>query len=127
MTEFMMVSNLRIQATMTTFPGFPVALRREAKALMSGLQRMAVMVAMYKTARTSARPPQMKRLPRNVPLSRANGASPTSAAICRRSNAPSSGHLASSVVDARPYPPAVLREGGISTAAILDAVLDRLG
>ena len=42
MTEFMMVSNLRIQATMTTFPGFPVALRREAKALMSGLQRMAV-------------------------------------------------------------------------------------
>ena len=59
----MMVSNLRIQATITTLPGLPACLRRSANALMFALQLMAETVAMYKTARTSARPPQTKRLP----------------------------------------------------------------
>ena len=37
--------------------------------------------AMYRTARTGARPPQTMRLPRMVPLSRFMGATPTRAAI----------------------------------------------
>ena len=52
---------------------------------------------MYSVARTEARPPQMLRRPRHWPLSRLNGARPTNAAICRRSNWPSSGNSASSV------------------------------
>ena len=42
---------------------------------------------------TGARPPQMTRLPRSVPLSRARGATPTSAAICLRVSCPSSGRV----------------------------------
>ena len=37
---------------------------------MAGLARMAATVAMYSTRLTWARPPQMQRLPRKVPLSR---------------------------------------------------------
>ena len=39
---------------------------------------------MYSTARTWARPPHTARLPRRVPLSQFNGATPTSAPICLR-------------------------------------------
>jgi hypothetical protein len=46
-----------------------------------------------------ARPPQIQRLPRKLPLSRLKGASPTSAAICLRLSAPSSGKRASRVVE----------------------------
>ena len=42
---------------------------------------------MYKAARIRARPPHTVRLPRSVPLSRLKGATPTKAAICRRSRA----------------------------------------
>lgn len=41
--------------------------------------------------RTGARPPQTRRLPLSVPLSRASGATPTRAAICLRGSVPSSG------------------------------------
>jgi hypothetical protein len=41
-------------------------------------------VAIYRTRRTSARPPQMQRLPRSIPLSWLNDARPASAAICLR-------------------------------------------
>lgn len=49
--------------------------------------------ALYKTWRTAARPPQIERLPRCLPLSHASGATPTSLAIARRSSVPQFGHL----------------------------------
>ena len=52
---------------------------------MTGLWRLATNAPMYRTARTRARPPQTVRFPRRVPLSRLKGATPTKAAICRRS------------------------------------------
>jgi hypothetical protein len=58
---FIMVSSLRMQATMTTLYGLPARLSFSAKALMSGLQDFALTVAMYSTMRTSARPPQICR------------------------------------------------------------------
>jgi hypothetical protein len=47
--------------------------------------------------RTLARPPQIMRFPRSVPLSRASGATPASAAICLWVSVPSSGNSPSSV------------------------------
>ena len=55
---FMMLRSLRMQATITTFAGFPAAFRRSAKARRTGLQRIAATVDMYSTQRTSARPPR---------------------------------------------------------------------
>jgi hypothetical protein len=54
-------------------------------------------VAIYKTQRTSARPPFVLRLPRLLPLSLLNGAVPTRAAICLRLQTPSSGRVAINV------------------------------
>src|SRR6266567_3331051 len=64
---------------------------------MTGFHRVAVAAAMKSTARTDARPPQIVRRPRSVPLSRASGATPTSAAISFRLKRPSSGNSARSV------------------------------
>jgi hypothetical protein len=58
---------------------------------MAGLARMAATVAMYSTRLTCARPPQMQRLPRKVPLSRLKGARPARAATCLRVRVPNSG------------------------------------
>ena len=55
---------------------------------------MAERVAMYRAFRTSVRPPAMVRLPRIWPESRLTGATPTRAAIRRRSSWPSSGRSA---------------------------------
>ena len=55
---FMMLRSLRMQATITTFAGFPAAFRRSAKARRTGLHRIAATVDMYSTQRTSARPPR---------------------------------------------------------------------
>src|SRR5262245_59945253 len=66
---------------------------------MAGLLRTAATAAMYSTRLTSARPPQMQRLLRKVPLSRLNGAKPARAAICLRLSSPSSGRWASRVLD----------------------------
>src|SRR3954451_15221940 len=52
---------------------------------------------MYRHARNAAPPPQIARLPRILPLSRLNGATPTRAAAWRRVREPSSGSSASSV------------------------------
>ena len=60
---FMMLRSLRMQATITTFAGFPAAFRGSAKARRTGLHRIAARVNMYSTQRPSARPPQMTRLP----------------------------------------------------------------
>lgn len=76
---------------------------------MTGLKRIAVIIAIYKTARTSERPPQVRRFPRYFPLSQFIGATPTSAAIDRRSSFPSSGRLASKDVDNTSPTPGTLR------------------
>ena len=81
-----------MQATITTFAGFPAAFRRSAKARRTGLHRIAATVDMYSTQRTSARPPQMTRLPRCLPLSLARGARPASAAMPLRSRVHPGGH-----------------------------------
>jgi hypothetical protein len=52
-------------------------------------------VAMERAARTGARPPHTRRRPRRGPLSRASGATPTSAAIGVRVRVPSSWRSAS--------------------------------
>src|SRR5438094_8722375 len=52
---------------------------------------------MYRQARRVALPPPTVRLPRILPLSRLNGATPTRAAAWRRVREPSSGNSASSV------------------------------
>ena len=64
---------------------------------MTGLCCLAESAAMYRTRRTSLLPPHTVRLPRSVPLSRLNGATPTRDAICLRLSWPSSGSLASKV------------------------------
>src|SRR5229473_3848832 len=66
---------------------------------MAGLLRTPATVAIYRTRRTCARPPQIQRLPRIFPLSRLNGARPASAAICLRLSIPSSGNCASRVLE----------------------------
>ena len=67
------------------------------------------MIAIYKTARISDRPPHVRRLPRYFPLSQFIGATPTSAAIDRRLSLPSSGRLASKDVDNTSPTPGTLR------------------
>ncbi len=62
---------------------------------MMGLCCVATSVAMERAARTGARPPHTRRRPRRVPLSRASGATPTSAAIGVRVRVPSSWRSAS--------------------------------
>src|SRR3954451_605075 len=59
---------------------------------IAGLEpRAAATAAMYRQARNAARPAQIVRRPRILPLSRLNGATPTRAATCRRVREPSSG------------------------------------
>src|SRR4051812_44684409 len=48
---------------------------------------------MYRHARNAALPPQITRLPRILPLSRLNGATPTRAAACRRVSADEPGQV----------------------------------
>src|SRR5712672_3174536 len=61
---------------------------------MMGLARLATRAAIKSAVRTVGRPPAMERRPRIVPLSRLIGATPTRAAILRRSRRPSSGNSA---------------------------------
>ena len=76
-----MVSSLRMQATIATFLGLPAAIKRLWKTLITGLCWIATSAAMYTTARTLLRPPQMRRLPLRGPESSAKGATPTSLEI----------------------------------------------
>src|SRR4051794_5000966 len=62
-----------------------------------GAPRAAATAAMYRQARRVALPPPTVRLPRILPLSRLNGATPTRAAAWRRVSEPSSGSSASRV------------------------------
>ncbi len=91
------VSRLCIQAVSATFFGFPAATSRVEKARITTLRRAATSAPMSSPARPGARPPQTRRRPHKVPLSRANGATPTRAAICWRVRRPSSGRWATRV------------------------------
>ena len=67
------------------------------QALVEGaitlLKRVAANAAMYSVRRTCALPPRMMRLPRSLPESQLNGATPTSAAMRRRSSVTELGQL----------------------------------
>ena len=84
-------------ATSATFPRLAGRLEPLIKAGQEGMWRAATRAAMYNAFRTAGRPPQIRRRPRNWPLSQLNGATPTKAAIARRSSVPNSGNSASSV------------------------------
>ena len=71
---------------------------------------MAQVALIYKTERIAARPPQIIRFPRNKPLSRFKGATPTSAAISLRFRVPSSGRLDKSVMESTGPTPGALRK-----------------
>src|SRR3954447_16423539 len=91
-------TSLRMQAVSASFEGFPAWRSRSWKPAIAGLApRAAATAAMYRHARNAALPPQIARLPRILPLSRLNGATPTRAAACRRVSEPSSGSSARSV------------------------------
>ena len=64
---------------------------------------------MYRAERTAVLPPHTERLPRNAPLSRFNGATPTRAATWPRFRLPSSGRCVSSVEDSTGPTPGTLR------------------
>ena len=66
---------------------------------MTGLCLVADKTAIYRAHLTWARPPQIVLRPRNDPLSRLNGATPTRAAIWRRLRLPSSGRDAISLAE----------------------------
>ena len=74
-----------------------------------GLYLVATKAAMYRAARTCLRPPHTVRFPLRAPLSRLKGATPTSAAISPRFNAPSSGRSDKRVMDRTGPTPGVLR------------------
>ena len=92
-----MVISLRIDAVKATLAGFPFSTNRLWNEAIELLPRTADKVAIYRTERTSARPPQIMRYPRWKPLSRLNGAKPAKAAISRRFNRPNSGKYDSNV------------------------------
>src|SRR3954470_6611683 len=91
-------TSLRMHAVSASLAGLPARRRRRWKLAITGLlPRAAATAAMYRQARKAARPAQIVRRPRILPLSRLNGATPTRAAACRRVREPSSGSSASSV------------------------------
>lgn len=91
---------------------------------MAALQRVAVTVAMYRAERTGARPPQIRRLPRRVPLSQLNGHTPTKALMPWRFSVPSSGRLAIRVrVLTGPMPGTLFKRSSFSRhTALADAL-----
>src|SRR5882724_97452 len=89
---------------------------------------MAVIVAMYRTRRTGARPPVTMRRPRSVPLSRLNGATPTRAAILRRVSRPSSGRSAMRVnAVTGPIPGTERRRSSASRQPGLERIVSCIG
>ncbi len=86
-----MVRSLRMAATRAALADRPRLRSRSYSSPMTGFQRMAVSAAMYRTLRTADRPPAIARWPRMVPESRLIGATPTKAAMLRRSIWPSRG------------------------------------
>jgi hypothetical protein len=61
---------------------------------MAGLNLREATAAIYNKQWTLRRPPHIVLLPRMLPLSRLNGASPARAATCLRLSVPSSGRYA---------------------------------
>ena len=58
-----------MHAVSITLAGLPTAVSRWVKARITGVYRTADNVAIDRTARTGARPPQITRRPRRPPLS----------------------------------------------------------
>ena len=85
------VNSVRIQAIKATCARFPAARRRGENALSTGWSRPATRVRRERAVRPWARPPQIVRAPRRVPLSRCKGARPTHAARGWRRKGPHSG------------------------------------
>ena len=79
------------------FREFPSPAQPLIEDLQTGFHLTATNVLMYSAPRTTARPPQVVRRPRKVPLSRFKGATPTNAAIWWRVKLLSSGSSAISV------------------------------
>ena len=95
---------------MATLCSFPCKAETFIKFFDCWIERMAQVALIYKTERIAARPPQIIRFPRNKPLSRFKGATPTSAAISLRFRVPSSGRLDKSVMESTgPTPGALLK------------------
>jgi hypothetical protein len=92
-----MVRSFRAAAMRATILGLPAATRRSRNALMTGLWRIAAMVAMVRAVRTTARPSPILALPFHLPALPGEGRQAASAATWRRSRRPSSGHSASRV------------------------------
>ncbi len=65
-----------MHATIATVNAFPRSRSWVKCARITGLQRVAVSVAMDNVPRTAVRPPQISRRPRFVPLSRFKGSDP---------------------------------------------------
>ena len=86
-----MVKKVCLQAVHATFFPFPAARRRSYKACICGLERVATRGPLANTVRTCARPPQIMRRPRQVPLAPWRGATPTHAALWCRWRAPHAG------------------------------------
>src|SRR4030042_535431 len=76
---------------------------------MTGLKRLATKALIYSALRTTARPPQIILRPRNLPLSRFNGARPTKADIFFPFTVPNSGKSLSRVIEVFGPTPTVLR------------------
>ena len=102
-----------MHATKHTLNGFPAPLSRSNIPLITGLHRFALSAAMYNTFRTPTRPPLIKRLPFQAPLSRANGANPTNAVISPRDKHPNSGSIATSVVAVTTPTPGTLESNAL--------------
>ena len=84
-------------ATRAALAGRPRAAQALVVGADGGVPGGGATVAMYSVWRTVGRPPAIVRWPRQGPLSRLSGATPTRAAIWRRSRRPSSGSSAISV------------------------------
>jgi hypothetical protein len=69
-----MVSRVRLPATSAPAVGVPWVCTRWAQAAITGWKRLALSVALDRVRRTGARPPQVVRLPRRVPLAAVRGA-----------------------------------------------------
>ena len=106
-----MTISFRMDAVIAIFGNLPARRSRSWNSRKTGFSRMATSVLIYRMALTSARPPQIMRLPLDRLLSRLNGATPTRAAIFFRSRLPSSGKRPSSVAAATGPMPGAVRSG----------------
>ena len=80
-----------MQAVKATFLDFPALTKRRKNERIIGFHRTAATVPMYRIERICSLPPQIRRLPLNLPLSQLKGATPTRAEIFLPLIVPNSG------------------------------------